>query len=259
MTDRYIASVALQLWQRFFQLALSAGVVSNNEETWVKSRISALEYLARGKLMAVCSLFFDGPVVHEEGDLDLYQLAQRGVGVALGLGHDDPQLAQAARDELNSLLADIDGAERELEKLLADRCAYIAQQGPGAVALELARVPEMLPQHRAWLGSPIAEARGAVVAAEIERAAMPPTSSAPADPAGNQGFNPAFFVPGKQSLFARDVASGRPRAAPAPAAELEPGELAGGSEQPGGELEPPAAPPHAFNPNMTLFRPGKPA
>lgn len=274
MIDRYIASVALQLWQRFFQLALSAGVVSNSEEMWKTHRISALEYLARGKMMAIFSLFYDGPVLREEGDIDLYQAAQRGIAIALGAG--DPATEEAARTQLLELVGDIDAAERELEKLLADRCAYISAQGPEAVALELARCPELLPQHRAWLGSPIAAARGAVVAAEVEREAMPPTSSAPGQGEENQGFHPAFFQapaergPGKSSTQrAAELAArakrlpGAPSEPPAAAGELEQLEQGGADAGGAGEqLEPPAAAPSgpsAFNPNMTLFRPGKPA
>lgn len=249
MIDRYIASVALQLWQRFFQLALQKGVVSNHEDTWKAHRESALEYLARGKLMAICSLFFDGPVLHEDGDIDLYQAAQRGVGIALGLGDSDLVVAGKAERELGELVAELEQAERNLEKLLADRCAYIAQQGPEAIALELARCPELIPQHRAWLGSPIAAARGAVVAAELERPpeAMPPTSSAPAE--ANQGFNPAFF---KQPKEPRGPNSRQPspRAVPRAPAPSSPDEPA-----PAAELEPE---PSSFNQNMTLFQPGKP-
>lgn len=257
MIDRYIASLALQLWQRFFQLALDAGVVSNKEETWLEHRISALEYLARGKLMAVCSLFFDGPVLKEEGDIDLFQAAQRGVLVAFGGGSDDPAIADAAKKRLTELLDEIAGAELELEKLLADRFAYIAGQGPGAVALELDRCPELIPQHRAWLGSPIAAARGAVVAAEVERDAMPPTSSAPAE---NPGFNPAFFPPAQPEGERRRGPHGSraPRAVPVTVpAELEQPAV---DEQPSDDA--PAAPAgesQGFNPNMKLFQPGKPA
>lgn len=253
MIDRYIVSLALQLWQRFFQLALDAGVVSNREEHWLEHRISALEYLARGKLMAVASLFFDGPVVKEEGDIDLFQAAQRGVLIAFGGGHDDPAIVDAAKARLAELLEDLASKERELEKLLADRFAYIAGQGPGAVALELARCPELIPQHRAWLGSPIAAARGAMVASEIEAQGMPPTSSAPAD---NPGFNPAFFPPAQQDGRRGPHSSRAPRAVPATVpAELEPPVDGAGDEPPAAAAaEPPAT---AFNPNMTLFRPGK--
>ena len=209
--DRYDTSVALQLWQRFFQLAMQAGVVSQSEDVWQEHRISALEYLARGKLMAICSLFFDGPVQQEDGDIDLYQAAQRGVALV--------------RDDVSTLAAELERAEGELHKLLADRCAYIAQQGPGAVALELARVPEMTAEHRAWMQSPIAVARGAVVAAELERPAdaMPPTSSAPAEPEENKGFNPAFFRPADNRRLGGEGSAPRsPHFVPAVAASQVP-------------------------------------
>lgn len=163
--DRYDASVALQLWQRFFVLALNAKVVSNDEDVWREQRISALEYLARGRLMWVLGLFFDGATLHEEGDINIYEQAQRGVALV--------------RDDVSTLCGEIDQVDAELRKQLADRCAYIAAQGPADVALELARVPEINDEHRAWLGSPIAAARGEVVAREVEPE--------------NPGFNPAFF------------------------------------------------------------------
>lgn len=274
MIDRYDLSVALQLWQRFFSLALGASLasdfgpslVSNSEAMWAQHRASALEYLARGKMMAVASLFLDGPVVHEDGDVDLYKAAQRGVAIALGVGSDDPDVSGAAAQTLRSMVAELEAAETELRKLLADRCAYIALDA-GQVELELSRVPEMTPEHRAWMRSPLAAARGAVVAAELERPAMPPTSSAPAENPGVSAFfrqsapadnpNPdgvsRFFAQpseGPAALYAPATptplyAQGAPSSPAAPAApsaptEPAPAEPSGGepAPAPAAELEP---------------------
>lgn len=134
--DRYHLSIAVQVWQRVFTLAIYAVTgVSNNEEGWQKHRDTALEYLARARMMDMIALFCDG--FHA----GLEEAARKGL--------------MLVRNDVTELSASLDEMRLAAEALLHERLAQLRESDDhDAVADELVRVPEVHIDHRRLLSPP---------------------------------------------------------------------------------------------------------
>lgn len=186
--DRIDASIALQLWQRFFLPALAAHLVSNDESNWAKHRLSALEYLARGLMIENMGAFFDGI------NSGVFRAACEGVS--------------RVREDVPALVDEIETTLRDIEKLMLSRASdLVDQQGAEALRRELKRIPEMRGEHRAWYGTPEAPqdeqpsafAPGAFKPAETPRETtndFAPTQQ-PAQGEQPSAFAPGAFQPGE--------------------------------------------------------------
>lgn len=131
-TDRYDVAVAFQIWQKFFSLALYGNGVSNKDELWMEHRDTALEYLARGRLMQIMGAFCDGVLT------GVSEQAEKGMALI--------------RDDVPELVSELDASEAEARKLLKAHCMDLQEQGIDAVRREVARTVEMRAEHRAWFG-----------------------------------------------------------------------------------------------------------
>lgn len=164
VVDRYDLALAFQVWVSAFMRALEQRVVSNNENDWAASRESALEYLARGRLMAMVARFCDGVVSGVD------EQAARGLAL---VRQDVPELAA----ELDAWLAERTGQ-------LSDALNHLSDD-PETLRKELSRVLEITSVHRGWLGA--AAVDDAPADTEIA-AAAPPGAAA-------QHFTQHFVTP----------------------------------------------------------------
>lgn len=182
MVDRFDLSLAFQVWVSMFMRALDARVVSNNENDWANSRESALEYLARGRLMDMVARFCDG--------------------VSAGV-------AQQAAHGLSLVRGDVTLLSAELDTLLAERSAQLqthlgelGTDGGEKLRRELARVLELTDVHRAWFGAaggedPTAPADTEIASSKHFEQHFRTPSHDPDDPAAAAEAHAArFFRPG---------------------------------------------------------------
>ena len=150
MVDRFDLSIAFQVWISCFMRALDARMVSNNENDWQSSRESALEYLARGQLMAMVARFCDGVV--------------SGVDEKAAEG-----LAQV-RNDVGALLSELEGLHAERSEWLRRHLSELGEAGGEPLRRELARVLELTALHREWFGAAALEDPSAPADTELASA-----------------------------------------------------------------------------------------
>lgn len=132
VVDRFDLSIAFQVWVSCFMRALDARAVSNNENDWQSSRESALEYLARGQLMAMVARFCDGVVSGVD--------EKAAEGLAL------------VRNDVGALLAELESLHAERSEWLRTHLGELGAAGGEPLRRELGRVLELTALHREWFG-----------------------------------------------------------------------------------------------------------
>lgn len=150
VVDRFDLSLAFQVWISMFMRALDARMVSNNENDWASSRESALEYLARGRLMDMVARFCDG--------------------VSSGVGEQAAHGLSLVRGDVAVLSAELDALLAERAAALQARLGELGEEGGEKLRRELARVLELTDAHRAWFGAAGADDPSAPADTEIASA-----------------------------------------------------------------------------------------
>ncbi len=174
LVDRFDLALAFQVWQSMFMNALDKRVVSNNENDWVNSKESALEYLARGRLMDLVARFCDG--------------------VPSGVADQAARGLSLVREDVAALSAELDALLYTRKETLKANLLELGQsEDRRAIQRELARVPEMTQKHRHLFGA----AALALEPADTEVAAAPAIQhyTKANVPKGQGHYSPGYVMP----------------------------------------------------------------